>query len=57
MFNRIVCQKCIYYFVTWEKGRPHGCNRFGFKSKVIPSVMVKRSSGKDCQFFQLKNLG
>jgi hypothetical protein len=55
MEKRIVCQKCIYYFVTWEPNNPHGCKAYGFKSKLIPSMTVKRSSGVDCNFFTLKN--
>lgn len=53
--RRIVCQKCKFYYVTWEQTRPHGCNAYGFKSKIIPSLVVKRSSGTDCSFFELKN--
>ncbi|MAC82805.1 MAG: uracil-DNA glycosylase [Arcobacter sp.] len=51
---RIVCQKCIYYYVTWEQGKPHGCNAYGFKSQQIPSVVVKSSSKTDCNFFKQK---
>ncbi len=54
MNRRIVCQKCLHYFVTWEPQRPHGCKVYGFKSKTVPSLVVKRSSGQDCNFFVLK---
>ena len=49
------CQKCIYYFVTWEASVPHGCKAYGFKSRIIPSITVKRTSGEECKFFTLKN--
>jgi hypothetical protein len=52
--KRIVCQKCIYYYVTWEQNKPHGCNAYGFKSQQIPSVVVKNSSKTDCNFYQEK---
>ena len=55
MTKRIVCQKCIYYYVTWEQKKPHGCKAYGFKSQIIPSRIVKNSSGMDCSFFQLKH--
>lgn len=55
MAQRIICQKCIYYFVTWQPAKPHGCKAYGFKSKQLPSVVVKNSSGYDCSFFQPKN--
>ena len=56
MKKRIVCQKCIYYFVTWESNKPHGCNAYGFKSFTLPSVVVKDSSKEDCKFFKEKNI-
>lgn len=52
--ERIVCQKCIYYYVTWEQNKPHGCNAYGFKSLQIPSLVVKRSSKMDCNFYKQK---
>ena len=55
MQNRIICQKCIYYFVTWETNQPHGCKSYGFKSKYLPSIVVKNSSGHACNFFVEKN--
>ncbi|MAD41568.1 MAG: uracil-DNA glycosylase [Arcobacter sp.] len=52
--KRVVCQKCVYYYVTWEKNKPHGCNAYGFKSLQLPSIVVKNSSKTDCNFFQEK---
>ena len=54
MENKIVCQKCVHYFVTWQPNTPHGCKAYGFKSRIIPSVAVKNSSGIECNFFTLK---
>ncbi|MGM0519706.1 MAG: uracil-DNA glycosylase [Campylobacterota bacterium] len=56
MKMRIICQKCVYYYVTWEKQNPHGCKAYGFKSKLIPSRVVKNSSGHDCNFYVQKNM-
>jgi len=55
MTKRIICQKCIYYFVTWQPRQPHGCKAYGFKSREIPSSVVKKNSGFDCGFYQPKN--
>lgn len=52
MDNRIICQKCIYYYVTWEVAKPHGCKAYGFKSKIIPSIVVKNTSKSDCSFYK-----
>jgi len=54
MKKRIICQRCKYYYVTWEKSKPHGCRAYGFKSDKIPSVVVKQSSGTDCNFYEDK---
>ena len=56
MQQRVVCQKCIHYFVTWQVNQPHGCKAYGFKSKQIPSVVVKNSSGSSCQLFIEKKI-
>lgn len=55
MQKRIICQKCKFYYVTWEQSKPHGCRAYGFKSKVIPSIVVKNSSGNICAFYELKS--
>ncbi|MCK9337974.1 MAG: uracil-DNA glycosylase [Arcobacteraceae bacterium] len=53
--DRIICQKCKHYFVTWEPNKPHGCRAYGFKSKHIPSMIVKQSSGFNCTLYELKS--
>ena len=54
MNKRIICQRCKHYYVTWEKKKPHGCRAYGFKSQQVPSVIVKQSSGTDCNFYEVK---
>lgn len=53
---RINCKKCVHYFVTWEKSKPHGCKVYGFKSQQIPSLVVKGSTGQPCQAYQEKHI-
>jgi hypothetical protein len=55
MKQRILCQKCVYYYVTWQSKQPHGCKAYNFKSKQLPSIVVKKNSDMDCSFFKLKN--
>ncbi|MCD8493055.1 MAG: uracil-DNA glycosylase [Geovibrio sp.] len=52
--KRVNCYKCEGYYVTWEEGMPHGCRILGFKSKLMPSLSVFRSSGMPCQYFTEK---
>lgn len=52
--ERIVCQKCSYFFVTWEPQRPYGCKAYNFKSKILPSIIVKQNSGIACGFYNPK---
>jgi len=54
MNNKIICQKCKYYFVTWQQNRPHGCKAYGFKSQLIPSLVVIQSSRSACSLYQPK---
>lgn len=51
---RINCMKCTYYYVTWDPAKPRGCKFFGFKSQAMPSQVVLKSSGKDCEAFTAK---
>ncbi|SFV75848.1 hypothetical protein MNB_SM-3-317 [hydrothermal vent metagenome] len=55
--KRINCRRCQYYFVTWKQGQPHGCRAYGFESSLLPSLVVFRSSGSECQLFRMKNFG
>ncbi|MCI2253789.1 uracil-DNA glycosylase [Domibacillus sp. PGB-M46] len=48
------CMKCRHFFVTWDAQAPRGCRAFGFKTKQMPSVVVKRSSGHSCFQFSPK---
>lgn len=48
------CIKCKYYYVTWDRAKPKGCKYFGFKSLAMPSMVVFKSSGEDCQAFESK---
>lgn len=51
----IPCKRCIYYYITWDPSAPNGCKFHGFKSKLLPSVVVYQSSMMNCQAFTQKN--
>lgn len=53
-FERIACMKCKHYHVTFDPKAPRGCKLYGFKSTVMPYVLVKQSSGQDCTSFDEK---
>jgi hypothetical protein len=48
------CRRCKHYYVTWDKGFPHGCRVIGFKSKSSPALMVRKISGMACLYFSEK---
>lgn len=52
--NRINCFKCTHFYITWDPNNPRGCKYFGFKTKIVPSLAVLRSSGKKCRAFVKK---
>nr|WP_225230029.1 uracil-DNA glycosylase [Ureibacillus galli] len=51
---KVDCFKCQYFRVTWDQQNPRGCNAYQFKSKQLPSLVVKQSSGFDCMQFTPK---
>ena len=55
MNKQLNCNDCSSLFVTHDPKRRWGCNYFGFKSKFIPSLEVKRITGTECAYFSLKN--
>jgi len=48
------CFKCKHFYVTWEKARPRGCKALKFKTRRLPSDVVRATSGKDCLLFTPK---
>ncbi len=49
--DKVTCRRCQHYFITWEPKTPHGCRVMGFKSQLLPSIVVKKDSGVPCQAF------
>ncbi|MFF6017193.1 uracil-DNA glycosylase [Lysinibacillus fusiformis] len=45
------CFQCHFLKVTWDPQTPRACVAYGFKTKQIPSVVVKQSSGMECLKF------
>ncbi len=50
----INCRKCKHFYITWDKKFPYGCRAINFKSKKLPSMEVKLTSGIDCTKFSSK---
>jgi hypothetical protein len=45
------CHQCRHYHMTWEPYLPHGCRRYGFRSRLIPSREVRLADGEACLAF------
>ena len=52
----ILCGKCEFFFVTYNKFKPWGCSKFGFKSQALPSQIVFSTTGINCAYFKKKNV-
>ncbi len=50
----IDCGKCRHFYVTWDGHFPKGCKALNFKSRELPSGVVRGSSGLDCLKFEAK---
>ena len=49
--DRIVrCHGCKYFFITYERSRPYGCVKFGFKGKKLPATIVMETTGTQCAY-------
>ena len=48
------CFDCSHYFITHDPDCPHGCRVQTFKSRAIPALEVRKSSGLACQLFFAK---
>lgn len=55
MNEHVNCVTCIHYYVTWDKNFPNGCRLFEFKTRKLPSQLVKESTGANCTNYQQKN--
>ncbi|MBC7714216.1 MAG: uracil-DNA glycosylase [Rhizobacter sp.] len=55
--KRIPCMRCKHYQVTFDPAAPRGCKLYQFKSTLLPYVLVKQSTGKDCTAFEEKKSG
>ncbi|MGE7664429.1 uracil-DNA glycosylase [Ureibacillus composti] len=50
------CFNCQHFRVTWDQHNPRGCSAYQFKSKQVPSLVVKQSSGLECMKFKQKQM-
>jgi hypothetical protein len=48
------CRTCKHYYNTWDQACPKGCRVYGFKSLIIPSLVVERDTGNQCQGHELR---
>ncbi|MER1998863.1 MAG: uracil-DNA glycosylase [Lysinibacillus sp.] len=51
---KVNCFQCAYFKVTWEPATPRACTAYGFKTRAIPSTIVKQSSGIECLQYKPK---
>ena len=52
--KKINCYKCRHFYVTWDINYPKGCKAYNFKSEEMPSILVKKTSGIECYFYEEK---
>ena len=50
--HRIACMRCKHYHSTFEPAAQRGCKLFQFKSNLMPYILVKQSTGHDCNSFE-----
>ncbi|ATH07733.1 hypothetical protein BIY24_07175 [Halobacteriovorax marinus] len=55
MSDKPACLKCVHYKASWDPKNPRACKLYGFSSKFLPSQVVKRETGTECQGFKMKD--
>ena len=45
------CWQCQFFAVTHDPRMPYGCQRYGFRTKVLPAIEVLRVDGQFCMGF------
>ncbi|MDC0254698.1 hypothetical protein OAK75_07350 [Bacteriovoracales bacterium] len=52
--KQVKCLRCKYYYNTWNPQKPRGCRVFGFEASTIPSYVVRKETGKNCEAYKEK---
>ena len=52
----IHCLRCVHYYSTHDPALPRGCRQYRFKTKNIPSIIVKKETGEDCLSYTKRKL-
>jgi len=47
--ERTTCFGCRHFVVRHDPRWPYACERFGLRSRGLPSSQVRRASGQDCR--------
>jgi len=50
----VVCNNCIYYYITHDANFRYGCRALDFKSQRQPILDVIEASGQQCYYFREK---
>lgn len=51
------CFGCVHLVTTYERRMPYACRLMGMKSRVLPSIEVRRASGQECKGFERRGGG
>lgn len=52
--GRVDCFRCRHLTITHQPDWPYACERFGLRSRQLPSLVVLRESGAPCRGFEAK---
>jgi hypothetical protein len=52
--DKVNCFKCVHFETAWDPKASRVCKLFGFKSARFPSEIVYKSTGTQCEGFEMK---
>ena len=54
MESKADCTSCQHFQLIWGAAQARACNAYGFRSESYPSIIVRETSGLDCQLYAAK---
>ena len=46
------CFKCRHFKTTYRSEQPYQCDKFAMLTKLLPSIVVFKTSGEQCKFWE-----
>lgn len=52
---RVSCFGCVHLVTTYDRAMPYACRLIGIRSRLLPSIEVRRETGEDCKGYERRS--